>query len=193
MNLFAAFGPSASLGLALLPAGLSAALLPCMLCADEMHRPPVEVIEAVRRRFDPIQHLSFAANLEYCGYVGRDVNGEIAFTPMLRGDADGCTPPIPDPTLTVFASMHTHGAYHPDVPAEFPTALDMQSDRNEGVNGFVATPGGRLWYIDSAAMITFQLCGLGCLPQDPTFRAGDDGTIAQSYTLEQLLQLEGYH
>ncbi|MEY8840394.1 DUF4329 domain-containing protein [Cribrihabitans sp. XS_ASV171] len=185
--------PPAFVGAVLAPAALCAAVLPCILCADQVHRPAPEVIEAVRQRFEPIQHLSFAARLEYCGYVGRGPDGRIAFTPMLRGDENGCTPPPPLDGLTIFASMHTHGAYHRDTPAEFPTALDMQSDRNEGVNGFVATPGGRLWFIDSKAMITVQICGLGCLPQDPNFHAGDDGDIAESYSHDELLQLEAYH
>ena len=90
----------------------------------------------------------------------------------------------------VLASLHTHGAYDPVVPAEFPTVLDMESDAREGVNGYVSTPGGRLWFIDSRAMVAIQICGLGCLPQDPDFHAGDDGPIARRYTHAQLVELE---
>lgn len=135
--------------------------------------------------------LSFATDLEYCGYLLLDPGGGLSFTPMVRGHHDGCTPTLPQNGLTMIASVHTHGAYNADVPAEFPTTLDMESDRNEGVSGYVATPGGRLWYIDSRRMVTFQLCGPGCLPQDPNFREGDDGTIEQRYSYRQLLAIEG--
>ena len=44
---------------------------------------------------------------------------------------------------------------------------DIEADEDEGVDGFVATPGGRLWYVDTKDMIVRQLCSLNCLPQDP--------------------------
>lgn len=147
-------------------------------------------IALVRARLAPLQHLSFAARYEYCGYLGRAPAGGLAFTEMVRGGHNGCTPKMPEGGLDLIASVHTHGAYGRTVPAEFPTVLDMESDRREGVNGYVATPGGRLWYIDSRAMVAVQICGLGCLPQDPSFRPGDDGTIAARYSYGQLLALE---
>lgn len=152
--------------------------------------PTEHEIAAVRERLAALQMLSFATNREYCGYLLRKADGSIGFTDMVRGGNDGCTPLVPISRIDLIASVHTHGAYDPDVPAEFPTALDMKSDRREQVNGFVATPGGRLWYIDTHAMITRQLCGPGCLPQDPNFHPGDDGQIAQVYTYEELLGLE---
>ncbi|MEX0365029.1 MAG: DUF4329 domain-containing protein [Ruegeria sp.] len=168
-------------------------LLPSPALAESLHVPPDFQVASVKERFAPIQHLSFAAGLEYCGYLGTDPSGHLAFTEMVRGDRNGCTPPDLPNGFTPIASMHTHGAYDATVPAEFPTVLDMEADRNEGVNGYVATPGGRLWYIDSEAMETYQLCGLGCLPQDPGFHAGDDGVIAQSYTYQELEALEFTH
>ncbi|MEL6587917.1 MAG: hypothetical protein AAFQ50_14890, partial [Pseudomonadota bacterium] len=60
-----------------------------------------------------------------------------------------------------------------------------------GLVGFdVATPGGRLWYVDTTDMIVRQICGLGCLPQDPDFVEGADGDIAISYTYQELLDYE---
>lgn len=151
---------------------------------------PVHV-ELVKRRLIPLQTLSFATDREYCGYLLSDLDGKLSFTDMVRGGHDGCTPQRPLIGPAVIASVHTHGAYNPSVPAEFPTTLDMESDRREGVSGYVATPGGRLWYIDSRRMVTYQLCGAGCLPQDPNFQEGDDGVIGQSYEYRQLLALEG--
>ena len=153
-------------------------------------RPDDAEIALVKARLEPLQHLSFATDREYCGYLIRGRGGALAFTDMVRGGEDGCTPVIPLTNVDLVASVHTHGAYDASVPAEFPTALDMESDRRERVNGYVATPGGRLWYIDSAGWVTYQLCSLGCLPQDPEFRAGDDGVIAERYTYRDLIGLE---
>ena len=52
------------------------------------------------------------------------------------------------------------------------------------------TPGGRLWYIDTTDMITSQLCGLGCMGQDPNFIKGVDGEIRRSYTYDELIDRE---
>jgi hypothetical protein len=153
-------------------------------------RPPADEIAAVKQRFGPLQQLSFATGHEYCGYLGRDAHDRIQFTPIRRGHTNGCTPVNPDNSFAATASLHTHGAYSPSVPAEFPTVRDMLSDAREGVNGYIGTPGGRLWFIDGTAMIAVQLCGLGCLPRDPNFVAGDDGEIAQSYSLDDLRKLE---
>lgn len=150
-------------------------------------------IAAVKTRLAPIQLLSFATQREYCGYLGELSDGRLVFTEMVRGGHDGCTPRLPGRTVRIRASLHTHGAYDPSVPAEFPTVLDMDSDAREGVNGYVATPGGRLWYIDSRAMVAVQLCGEGCLPQDDNFRTGDDGPIKTRYTRDDLRRLESAH
>lgn len=150
-------------------------------------------IEVVKARLAPIQLLSFATQREYCGYLGELADGRLIFTEMVRGGHDGCTPRLPGRSVRLRASLHTHGAYDPSVPAEFPTVLDMDSDAREGVNGYVATPGGRLWYIDSRALVTIQLCGEGCLPQDDNFRTGDDGPIRTRYTRDELQRLETAH
>ncbi|MEX0349458.1 MAG: DUF4329 domain-containing protein [Paracoccaceae bacterium] len=152
--------------------------------------PTPEQVEAVKMRFVDLQEQSFATDLEYCGYLLRLPDGTLGFSEMVQGGHNGCTPELPQPGSTLLASMHTHGSYDPEVPAEFPTVIDIDSDRRERVNGFVATPGGRLWFIDSSVGRVTQLCGLNCLPQDPFFQAGDDGIIAQSYTRAELKDLE---
>ncbi|MEO0851346.1 MAG: DUF4329 domain-containing protein, partial [Pseudomonadota bacterium] len=70
---------------------------------------------------------------------------------------------------------------------EVPSVSDMEGDADEGIDGYVATPGGRLWYIDTEDMVTYQICGRGCLPQDPAFTAFPDGWIAESYSYDQLV------
>lgn len=153
-------------------------------------RPPEDEIGAAQEWLARAQHLSFATNREYCGYLGYTQDGQIGFTEMQRGGHDGCTPWMTDNGLALVASLHTHGAYDPDVPAEFPTSLDIDSDAREGVDGYISTPGGRLWYVDSIARVAIQICGLNCLPQDHSFRAGDDGMIRDFYSQADLRRLE---
>lgn len=165
-------------------------VLSLMMHHSHADKPPDRDVAAVKDWLGRVQHLSFATEREYCGYLGYGPDGTLLFTSMMRGGHDGCTPEIPDSAIKLVASMHSHGAYHPDVPAEFPTSLDMESDVREGVDGYVSTPGGRLWFIDSSAGITIQLCGPGCLPQDPDFHAGDDGAIRKRYSLSDLRRME---
>jgi hypothetical protein len=65
----------------------------------------------------------------------------------------------------------------------------MEGDEEEGIDGWVATPGGRLWHIDTEDMVTYQVCGIGCLPSDPRFVRGDMGQIDQSYRYRDLVRL----
>lgn len=158
--------------------------------ADGAPLPPAAEIAAVSAELSRLQHLSFATQREYCGYLGRQPDGKIVFTPMTRGDRSGCTPILPDTRMDLVASLHTHGAYDPDVPAEFPTSRDLLSDAREGVNGYISTPGGRLWLIHGTQGVARQICGIDCLPKDVNFRPGDDGVIRESYSLQDLLALE---
>lgn len=152
---------------------------------------PSDQTALVRRALDAAQRDSFASNREFCGYLGRTGLGRLKVTAFRKGGRHGCTPDRPGRGFRPIASIHTHGAYHPDVPAEFPTTQDMDVDAAEGINGYVATPGGRLWYLDSRARVAVQVCGVGCLVMDPDFRAGDDGIIARRYTYDQLRAIEG--
>lgn len=153
--------------------------------------PPAREVAAVKAQLAHLQRRSFETGYEYCGYLGRTPDGRLRFTKIRRGDFTGCTPRWPPgDEMEPVASIHTHGAYDHEVPAEFPTVIDMDSDRREGVDGYIATPGGRLWFIDGQARTARQLCGLGCLPQDPDFSPGDDGVIARNYTRAELSALE---
>ena len=152
--------------------------------------PPIDEVDRVKARMAPLQLLSFATNLEYCGYLARTADGSLVFTEMVRGGHYGCTPAMPPGEVTLIASMHTHGAYRAHIPSEFPTSLDINSDAREGVNGYISTPGGRLWYVDGRARTAILLCGPGCLPQDPAFHPGDDGPIAPRYSLWALRRME---
>ena len=133
------------------------------------------------------QRLSIRRNVEYCGYIGLDASGRLVASRATRGDEASCLAPEPANIRVITASYHTHGAFSRDYFGEMPSGEDMEGDEAMGIDGFVATPGGRLWYVDTTDMIARQLCGIGCLPRDARFRAGVDGVIAQSYSYRQLV------
>lgn len=147
-----------------------------------------EEIALMRQVYAEIQPLSFANRREYCGYVGLNAAGELTISPATRGRRNSCRADEPDELEVIFASYHTHGAFRNEEGDEVPSVDDMEADADEGIDGYVATPGGRLWYIDTTDMVTYQICGRGCVPQDPTFDAFPDGWIAESYSYDALIE-----
>ena len=132
-----------------------------------------------------LQKPSFQGKREYCGYVGYDETGTMVATAPIAGDKASCSAAFPR-NIAVTASYHTHGDFDPDYFNEVPSVVDIEGDAEFYMNGYVATPGGRLWYVDTRAKIVEQVCGLACLPQAPRFRAGNDGVIADRYTFDEL-------
>jgi hypothetical protein len=144
--------------------------------------------EALARSiFADLNPISIEQNVEFCGYIGFTADGELAFSQPTRGDEGSCLSGNPDTLDLVTASYHTHGGHSSDYSSELPSGTDMEGDEDEGIDGWVATPGGRLWYIDTTDMITRQICGIGCLPADPDFVSGESGLIEQSYSYDDLI------
>ena len=136
-----------------------------------------------------IQPKSIAENREYCGYIGFDATVALASTRAVRGTATECQPE-PEDELEIFASWHTHAAFDEDAWSEVPSVNDIEADESEGVDGYVSTPSGRVWFVDTEDMVVSQVCGIGCVFADKRHRIGVDGEIAQSYTYEELLARE---
>lgn len=135
---------------------------------------------------------SIEENRELCGYLGLDRNGEYRTTRINTGQEASCTLPNWPVKLTVLASFHTHSTYSSEYDSEIPSVTDIESDEANGIDGYVATPGGRLWYIDTDEMIVSQICGLDCIPSDPNFIPDPEGTIHASYTYRAMLKRESY-
>lgn len=129
---------------------------------------------------------SFAMNREHCGYVGLDPMGNWMASPVIAGAEASCALPTIPPGMTVVASVHTHSTYSPYYASEWPTAQDVATDRASGIDGYISTPGGRLWHVDTDAMVVRDLCGRGCLPQDPGYVAADDGPLRPVMSYAQL-------
>ncbi len=88
--------------------------------------------------------------------------------------------------MRLVASFHTHGSYSPYYASEWPTTQDVLTDASTGIDGYIATPGGRLWHVDTDTMTVRDLCGRGCLPQDPRYVASEDGPLRPTLTFRQL-------
>lgn len=144
-------------------------------------------VALVKDALNALQPISIAQNVEYCGYVGYNAAGKLMVTAPTRGDEGSCSSDDPDALEIITASYHTHGAHSPDYYNEVPSGDDMEGDADEGIDGYVVTPAGRLWYIDSIDMVASQLCGVGCLMADPAFDPADDPDVAQSYRYDDLV------
>ncbi len=132
-----------------------------------------------------LQPISISQGVEYCGYFGLDANGNIAATQPHRGLPDSCFPAWPN-HLELLASYHTHGSYTMDADIEVPSVEDLWGDMEEEVDGYVATPGGRVWLNLFDERITFQLCGRNCIAADPNFRPCQAFLPLEEYTLQGL-------
>jgi hypothetical protein len=88
--------------------------------------------------------------------------------------------------MAPLASMHTHGAFDPSYDSEVPSLVDIEGDIASQLDGYVATPGGRLWRIDWREARAEQVCGKACLPQDRAYRPCADDPVSASYSLQQL-------
>ncbi|OUD10222.1 hypothetical protein BVC71_01535 [Marivivens niveibacter] len=142
--------------------------------------------------FEKIQPRSFALNREICGYIGRNDAGRLVSSRLSTGSEAGCTLPHWPTKFDVIASFHTHSTYSPEYNSEVPSSTDMESDEASGIDGWIATPGGRLWYVDSSEMIAYQICGHHCVPQDPNYIDEPGQNIKPYYSYRAILKGEGY-
>jgi len=136
--------------------------------------------------FDRIQPRSIAENREYCGLIGFDGEGTLAATGPNRGTEDGCDPGTAPAGWEIIASYHTHGAFLDDADSEVPSLADLLADFAEGIDGYVATPGGRVWLNLVTERLTFQLCGRGCVLADPEAHPCPSFVPRVEYTLPEL-------
>ncbi|MCJ8322478.1 MAG: DUF4329 domain-containing protein [Rhizobiales bacterium] len=147
----------------------------------------------VKEFLTTIQQRTFDNNREYCGYFGYNANDELIATKPTKGEEDSCYSEDPPISLDLVASYHTHGAFSVDADSELPSSNDMQADLEEGVDGFIATPGGRIWYIDSEAGVATMECGRNCILADPRFNGSLLDPVKKSYTIKTLQRREdGY-
>lgn len=144
----------------------------------------------VQDLFRDLLPLSYAKRREHCGFIGRDATGALVMSGPVPGTLASCTSDLPQDFEAV-ASYHTHGAFDRGYYNELPSEADVLSDAALGVGGWIATPGGRLWYVDGTRMVVKQVCSVGCLPVAPGFTKAQAGEVAKTYTLEELRERLG--
>lgn len=152
---------------------------------------PTDEAALVRSLLTELQFVSIQQGVEFCGFVGTNSTGRLVVSKPVRGDKASCLPEYPRNISIITASYHTHGGYDPEYLGELPSPSDVAGDLEMGVNGYVSTPGGRFWYIDSQSRQLTQICGFGCLPNDGRFPRGGDGPIAETYTFASLSRRHG--
>ncbi len=130
--------------------------------------------------------LSVRFNREVCGYILSHPNGAFSSTKVSWGGAASCASlPVVDGVVVV-SSWHTHAAWDRGYDGEVPSIQDVEGDMRMGVNGWVGTPGGRLWFVEGQTGSIRQVCGRDCLPVDRNFGDEDFGPVGETYTLDGL-------
>jgi hypothetical protein len=154
--------------------------------------PQPQVEAFARAQLDALQQPSFEGNIELCGIIFESAEGELGVSRQVSGETATCDIAFFDePGMVPVASFHTHGRHSPLYDAEVPSLTDITSDMATGVDGYVATPGGRFWHIDHRTGIARLVCGPGCLVQDPRYVPCDGDLIAERYTMDQLAERFG--
>ncbi len=143
-------------------------------------------IAFVKATLNNLQARSIAENREYCGYIGLTADGSLAATEARRGSRNTCVPHAAPNAMRVLASYHTHGATSEAYVTELPSFEDMYQDIVGGVDGYIATPGGRIWYNEVRAQRTNLLCGLGCVAADSNHRDREYLLVGVSYTVDEM-------
>lgn len=145
-------------------------------------------IDFVIEFFDKLQPISFAQNKEYCGYFGIDENDNFIATKPTKGEEDSCYSDDPPEDFNYFASYHTHGAFSFDADSELPSSTDLDADISEQVDGYISTPGGRIWFNDSVEEIAVMICGRNCTVSDDRYEADANPPVLNEYDMELLLK-----
>lgn len=147
-------------------------------------------IDFAKQVLNDLQKTSIDKNREYCGYIGLSPQGGYYATNPTRGRKGSCFPKAEDTDINLLASFHTHGGYSDRFESETPSMDDVNSGLEESLDGYIATPGGRLWFTNGETGASEMLCGIGCLIMDPNFEPNAEPNIKTTYTLEALGRLE---
>ncbi|SFS12923.1 DUF4329 domain-containing protein [Yoonia litorea] len=136
------------------------------------------------RVLDGLQPRSIGESREYCGLIIREPDGQLRTSRILPGGEDFCE--MPSVIGDVVASFHTHGSYSPLYDNEVPSMSDVKGDFEQRIDGYVATPGGRVWHVDYETRSIRLLCGPLCITSDPRNDPADAGFVPDSFTVGEL-------
>ena len=140
-----------------------------------------------RTVLEDIQSRSIAKNQEYCGVIFEDEMGNLQTSTIYAGGRAACVLDWGVPLGNhVVASFHSHAAHDDRFDSEVPSVEDLANDIDARIDGFVSTPGGRIWHIEWREEAATQLCGEACLEQDPNYANSDKERLPGTLTLEDL-------
>ena len=154
------------------------------------HAQAADEIRLAKQNLLVLQAKSFQYDREYCGYLVVDARDVISGTPPTKGKEAECSADDYPEDLIAFARYHMQDAVSLDGSYELPSYIDVLGDAEEGVDSYVSTPGGQIWFIDSRAKIISVICDLACLPEDRTFIKYHDEVPDPQYSDEELRALE---
>ena len=140
-----------------------------------------------RAELEGLQAKSIANNQEYCGVIFEDEQGNLKTSTIYDGGRAQCAFDWGVPLGNhVVASFHTHGGYDDDFDSEMPSVEDLANDIDARIDGFISTPGGRMWHVAWKDETATQLCGEGCLKQDPRYAGTQKENFRPTYSFEDL-------
>ena len=146
-----------------------------------------EIARYARSTLGDLQEKSIAQNQEYCGVIYEDERGELHTSQIYEGERATCAFDWGLPLgNNVVASFHTHGGYDIGYDSELPSIEDLANDMDARIYGFISTPGGRLWQVRWQDETATQLCGEGCLAQDPRYPGTQKENLRTRYSFEDL-------
>ena len=149
--------------------------------------PQSEVAEFAKAQLDALQPASFADDKELCGIIFETSDHELGASIPRDGDQASCDIAYFDePGMVPIASFHTHGKHSRRYDGEVPSVVDIRSDIATGMDGYVSTPGGRLWRVDHREAAAELVCGPGCVTQDPNYTPCPSDAIKTRYTMRDL-------
>lgn len=157
----------------------------------QSQRDLVDELDIMAVKFlEKLQILSIENDLEYCGYFGVDATGKLTVSKTTSGRRESCLAQLPPDDFDILASFHTHGAYSANLDSEVPSVDDLLGDFEEGIDGYIATPGGRIWLNLVDEEVSILLCGLSCIRPDPNFRPCPASAPKPEYTVRTLRKRE---
>jgi len=140
----------------------------------------------VQAMFRSVNAQSITYDREVCGHVLRSPAGRLEIGKVSWGGPASCAMTPPAAGYQVVSSWHTHAAWAEGYDNELPSLIDVEGDMALGIDGWLATPGGRLWFIDGQSGEIHQYCGPECLPADPNAQMDARGPVDKHYTLSEL-------
>lgn len=148
-----------------------------------------EIEAYAKQQLNTLQARSFANDQEFCAIIYEETGGTLGTSKIREGSEASCDIAYFDgPGMKPLASIHTHGSHDRNYDSEVPSLIDLNSDIESRTDGYIATPGGRLWRNDWQNKRSVLLCGEGCLDQDPAYKPCPADVLPDRFSFGELKQ-----